>query len=253
MSLLRVGAAVEARRLDAGGDPSPVQGDRHCAGEVQLRDCDAITQPPGSTPRRGAISARSFLAIILFDKFGQHQPLNRQSQRFKCEGIDLSVSKLADQVDAGAFAVSPIFELIEAYVLSADRLHGGDTKIPFLVKEKTATGWFWTYVRDDRPLAGKVRSGAVFAPRDRRGEHPARTSPASFKPTLIVVQYSLQSRAQSVAGNACLLLGARPEVVFRTGRYRPERVPWTVSDGDLAPCVSVGLSSCSRSSARSMV
>ena len=39
MSLLRVGATVEARRkrdLDAGGDPTPVQGDRHGAGEVQL-------------------------------------------------------------------------------------------------------------------------------------------------------------------------------------------------------------------------
>lgn len=41
------------------------------------------------------------LATILFDKCGQHQPLNRQSQRFKCEGIDLSVSTLADQVGAG--------------------------------------------------------------------------------------------------------------------------------------------------------
>src|SRR6516162_9889107 len=39
MSLLRVGAAVEARRkryLDAGGDPTPVQGNRHGPGEVQL-------------------------------------------------------------------------------------------------------------------------------------------------------------------------------------------------------------------------
>ena len=33
-----------------------------------------------------------------------HLPLNRQSRRFKCEGIDLSVSTLADQVGAGVFA-----------------------------------------------------------------------------------------------------------------------------------------------------
>jgi hypothetical protein len=37
---------------------------------------------------------------------GQHQPLNRQSQRFKCKGVDLSVSTVADQVGARAFAVS---------------------------------------------------------------------------------------------------------------------------------------------------
>lgn len=42
----------------------------------------------------------------------------------------LVVSMLADQVGPGAFAVRPIFELIEAYVVSADRLSGDDTKIP---------------------------------------------------------------------------------------------------------------------------
>ncbi|MGY2803909.1 hypothetical protein ACVIHF_000639 [Bradyrhizobium sp. USDA 4506] len=30
---------------------------------------------------------------------------------------------------AGAFATKPIFELIEAYVLSADRLHGDDSAL----------------------------------------------------------------------------------------------------------------------------
>ena len=38
--------------------------------------------------------------MILFEKFGQRQPLNRQSERSAREGIDLSVSTLADQVGA---------------------------------------------------------------------------------------------------------------------------------------------------------
>jgi transposase len=38
--------------------------------------------------------------MILFEKFGQHQPLNRQSERYRREGIDLRVSTLADQVGA---------------------------------------------------------------------------------------------------------------------------------------------------------
>lgn len=76
------------------------------------RDCEAITQPPApfhATPR-GFIGPK-LLATILFDKFGQHIPLNRQSQRFKCEGIDLSVSTLADQVGAGSFAAMPLCRL----------------------------------------------------------------------------------------------------------------------------------------------
>ncbi len=138
------------------------------------RDCEAITQPPApfhATPR-GFIGP-NLLATILFDKFGQHIPLNRQSQRFKCEGIDLSVSTLADQVGAGSFAAMPLYRLIEAHVLAADRLHGDDTTVPILARGKTVTGRIWTYVRDDRPFGGTSPPAAIYyASRDRRGEHP---------------------------------------------------------------------------------
>ena len=55
------------------------------------RQCEAITEPPAPfhvTPR--GFAGPSLLAMILFEKFGQHQPLNRQSERYACEGIDLS-------------------------------------------------------------------------------------------------------------------------------------------------------------------
>ena len=39
----------------------------------------------------------NLLAMILFEKFAQHQPLNRQSERYAREGIDLSLSTLADR------------------------------------------------------------------------------------------------------------------------------------------------------------
>jgi transposase len=140
------------------------------------RNCERITQPPApfhATPR-GFIGPK-LLATILFDKFGQHLPLNRQSQRFKCEGIELSVSTLADQVGAGVFALMPLYRLIEAHVLTAERLHGDDTTVPILAKGKTITGRIWTYVRDDRPFGGRAPPAALYyASRDRRGEHPAR-------------------------------------------------------------------------------
>jgi transposase len=140
------------------------------------RDCEAITQPPAPfhvTPR-GYIGPQ-LLATVLFDKFGLHLPLNRQSRRFKCEGIDLSVSTLADQVGAGVFAAMPLFRLIEAHVMAAERLHGDDTTVPILAKGKTVTGRIWTYVRDDRPFGGRAPPAAVYyASRDRCGEHPAR-------------------------------------------------------------------------------
>ena len=140
------------------------------------RDCEKISQPPApfhATPR-GFIGPQ-LLATILFDKFGMHIPLNRQSARFKSEGIDLPLSTLADQVGHGTFAVMPLFHLIERHVLAAERLHGDDTTIRILAKGKCTTGRIWTYVRDDRPFAGPAPPAAVYyASSDRRGEHPQR-------------------------------------------------------------------------------
>jgi len=144
--------------------------------KLSCRDCEAITQPPApfhATP--GGYIGPQLLATIVFDKFGMHVPLNRQSNRFRCEGIDLSVSTLADQVGAASFALMPLYRLIEAHVLAAERLHDDETTVPILAKGKTVTGRIWTYVRDDRPFGSRAPPAAVYyASRDRRGEHPQR-------------------------------------------------------------------------------
>jgi len=140
------------------------------------RQCEAITQPPAPfhvTPR--GFAGPSLLAMILFEKFGQHQPLNRQSERYSREGVDLSLSTLADQVGACAAALRPLHAVIEAHVLAAERLHGDDTMVPILAKCQTETGRVWVYVRDDRPFGGKDPPAALFyASRDRTREHPER-------------------------------------------------------------------------------
>jgi transposase len=112
--------------------------------------------------------------MVLYAKYGNHQPLNRQSDGFDHEGLDLSVSTLADWVGAGAATLAPLNELIRQHVMGGERLHGDDTTVPVLAKMRTSTGRLWTYVRDDRPFAGKEPPAAVFfySP-DRAGEHPA--------------------------------------------------------------------------------
>jgi transposase len=140
------------------------------------RECETIAQPPAPfhvTPR--GFAGPNLLAMILFEKFGQHQPLNRQSERYAREGVDLSLSTLADLVGACALALRPLYALIEPHVLAAKRLHGDDTTVPILAKGKTETGRVWTYVRDDRPFGGKDPPAALYyASRDRSGEHPER-------------------------------------------------------------------------------
>src|SRR5215470_4165752 len=144
--------------------------------KFSCRDCETITQPPAPfhvTPR--GFAGPNLLAMILFEKFGQHQPLNRQSERYAREGIDLSLSTLADQVGACAAVLQPLYGLIERHVLAADRLHGDDTTVPILAKGQTVKGHIWTYVRDDRPFGGRPPPAALYyASRDRRQEHPTR-------------------------------------------------------------------------------
>ncbi len=138
------------------------------------RVCEKISQPPAPfhvTPR--GFAGPNLLAMILFEKFAQHQPLNRQSRRYAREGIDLSVSTLADQVGVCTKLLQPLHRLIESHVLSAARLHGDDTTVPILARGKAVKGRIWTYVRDDRPFGGSSPPAALYyASPNRRGEHP---------------------------------------------------------------------------------
>ena len=100
----------------------------HVRERISSRDCEAISQAPAPfhvVPRGWA--GPSLLAMILFEKYGQHQPLNRQAERYAREGVELSLSTLADQVGHCAVALAPLVERLRAYVMSAERLHGDDS------------------------------------------------------------------------------------------------------------------------------
>ena len=146
----------------------------HVREKFSCRACEKITQPPAPfhTIARG-FAGPSLLAMMLVEKYANHQPLNRQSEHYAREGIELSVSTLADHVGACAAMLRPLYELIKEHVFAAERIHGDDTTVPVLAKVKTRTGRIWTYVRDDRPFGGRAPPAAVFfySP-DRAGMHP---------------------------------------------------------------------------------
>src|SRR5271157_2919592 len=123
--------------------------------KFSCRDCETISQAPAPfhvIPRGWA--GPSLLAMIVFEKFGQHQPLNRQAERYALEGAPIALSTMADAVGAVCVALDPLRRLVEAHVMAAERLHGDDTTVPVLAKGKTDTGRLWVYVRDDKPFGG---------------------------------------------------------------------------------------------------
>jgi len=146
----------------------------HVREKFSCRSCETITQPPAPfhAIARG-FAGPSLLAMMLVEKYANHQPLNRQSEQYAREGIELSVSTMADHVGACVAALTPLYELIKAHVFAAERIHGDDTTVPVLAKGRCRTGRIWTYVRDDRPFGGTDPPAAVFFySSDRTAIHP---------------------------------------------------------------------------------
>lgn len=151
---------------------------RHERDKLACRACDTvITASMPSRPIERGRAGPGLLAHVLVSKYVDHLPLYRQSLMFEREDIDLERSTLAGWVGQTAQLLAPLGDALGRYVKAGDKLHADDTPVPVLRpgKGKTATGRFWTYVRDDRP-AGQEAPPAVwfqYSP-DRKGEHPRR-------------------------------------------------------------------------------
>ena len=146
----------------------------HIREKFSCRRCEKITETlsPSHPIARGRAGPQ-LLAHILFSKYGAHLPLNRQSEIYAKDGIDLDVSTLADWVGACSATLQPLVSEIEKHVLAAGRIHADDTTVPVLARNKCVTGRLWTYVRDDRPFGGGAAPSALYyySP-TRGGEHP---------------------------------------------------------------------------------
>jgi len=99
--------------------------------KFSCRDCEKVSQAPAPfhAVARGW-AGPSLLAMIMFEKFGQHQPLNRQAERYALEGVPIALSTMADAVGSVCTALDPLLRLVEAHVMAAERLHADDTTVP---------------------------------------------------------------------------------------------------------------------------
>ena len=122
------------------------------------RDCERISQAPAPfhvIPRGWA--GPSLLAMILYEKFGAHQPLNRLCERFALEGVPIPLSTAADAVGAACQVLQPVLSALERHVFSAACLHSDDTTVKVLAAGKTDTARCWVYVLDDGLLGARGR------------------------------------------------------------------------------------------------
>ncbi len=185
------------------------------------RDCEKISQAPAPfhvIPRGWA--GPSLLAMILYEKFGAHQPLNRLSERYALEGVPIPLSTMADAVGAACFALSPLLKALERHVFAAERLHGDDTTVPVLAAGKTDIARCWVYVADDKPFGGTSPPAAMFYySRDRSGEHPQAH----------LAQWSGVFQADAYSGYAKLYAPDRkPGQILQAGCWSHARRPFFI-------------------------
>lgn len=107
--------------------------------------------------------------MIMFEKFGQDQPLNDQAAQ-RLEGVPLALSTMADAVGSVCAALDSLLRRLKAHVMAAER-HADDTTVPVLAKGKTDTARCWIYVREALGRASPLAAMFYYS-RDRKGEHP---------------------------------------------------------------------------------
>ncbi len=109
------------------------------------RACQEIIQAPA--PARlieGGLPTERMVAQVLTDKYADHLPLYRQSQRLKRQGIEIDRGTLANWGGYAAAELKPLWALLRTQLLKADHLFADETTAPVLDpgRGRTKTGWF---------------------------------------------------------------------------------------------------------------
>ena len=147
----------------------------HVRPKLSCRDCETISQPPmPSLPIEGGRPGPALLAHVMVSKYCDHLPLNRQSDIYAREGVELDRSTLADWVGRAAWLMTPIAEAIGEHVRAGQAVHADDTPIPVQDpgRGSTRTGRLWVVVRDERTWGSSAPPAVYYRYSvDRKGEH----------------------------------------------------------------------------------
>lgn len=151
---------------------------RHVRPKLGCTCCETIVQANApSRPIARGIAGPGLLAHVAISKYGDHQPLYRQSQIYARSGIELERSTLSEWIGGLTRLLRPLAAALGRYVMSGATVHADDTPMPVLApgKGKTTKGRLWAYIRDERS-AGASAPAAFWMSfsSDWSAEHPRR-------------------------------------------------------------------------------
>ena len=127
--------------------PGTFRVERHIRGVWACPCCECMRQEamPAQIINAG-IPTAGLLAHVVVSKYLDHLPLYRQSKIFAREGVELSISTLADWVGACGVALEPLTQALKAQLLQSRMLHADETPILVLGnKAQSKRGYVWAY------------------------------------------------------------------------------------------------------------
>ena len=112
----------------------------------------------------GGLPTEAFVAYVGVCKYGDHNPLYRQSQIYARSGLHLDRTTLASWMGKMSFHLAPVVDHLLKELKRSDKLFMDETRCPVLDpgRGRTKTGYLWAVARDERPFGGTAPPGVVL-------------------------------------------------------------------------------------------
>ena len=142
----------------------PKYGCRACEGAV-------VQAPAPERLIKNGNPTERLVASVVVDKFAWHNPLYRQAQIMKLQGLPVDRSTLAFWVGVAAAEVKPVYQRLKELLLGSAKIAVDETVAPVLDPGRGCTkkGYFWAIARDDRPWGGTDPPAIAYSYAPGRG------------------------------------------------------------------------------------
>lgn len=168
---------VSPRSGTARRDPGSVPGDRDQTSQTRL---PGLPRHRGAEAGAGAVDRgwpadRGSGRTRGTARYADHQPLYRQAQIMRRQGVIIERSTLSFWMGYAAAEVVPVVMRLREMMLASTRIFADETVVPVHDpgRGRTKQGYFWAIPRDDRPWGGGDPPAAVYHYAPGRGHSHA--------------------------------------------------------------------------------
>lgn len=117
--------------------------DQDCKGTIRIA-------PPATSPIERGLAGPGLIASTIVEKFDDHLPCYRQSERWARQGIEIARSTMCDWLRDSGEILRPIAQALKGDVLGSRVVHTDDTPVKVIVAGLgyAHQAYLWAYVGD---------------------------------------------------------------------------------------------------------